>query len=106
MQAFLQQYGQMIGFGILVLLLLRQSVDLSQIFGWARAGASAISSRMQPTQTTQLASGPIDEEAEALRATKFLLKYFATNNCKPGLSAAKTCGQHLLDHGDDVPAGG
>jgi len=95
-QAFLQQYGQLIGFGILVLLLLRMSIDFGQAMGWIRAGIAWL----RPTSTAQ---SPIDadDETEALRATKYLLKYFTRHHCPAGIAAAKTCGQHLLDHGDD-----
>ena len=98
MQAFLQQYGQMIGFGILVLLLLRMSIDFGQLFGMMRAGFSAVGSRLRPAAVVQVDA---DDETEALRATKYLLKYFTRHHCPAGIAAAKTCGQHLLDHGDD-----
>lgn len=100
MQAFIQQYGQTIGFVFLAVILLRMAVDFSQLFGWLRAGLAALTSRMPGTLQG------VDREAEALQATRYLIKYFGEIKCRAGLAAAKTCGQHLLDHGDDTPATG
>jgi hypothetical protein len=94
-----QQYGQYIAAAIIVVILFR-SLDFGQLF----AGAQSFFAWFKPkgggvTETSD------DKEAAALQATKFLLEYFADRKCKPGLAAAKICGQHLLDH-DDEPAAG
>lgn len=94
MDEFLKQFGPMIGFGIMVVLLARNSLpSLATLQSWGSSAAQLVglgqSNRATPT------SG-IDDDTLDFQALKRLQARFERNKCKDGKAAVDTCLSHFF----------
>jgi hypothetical protein len=92
---FLKQFGPMIGFGIMVVLLVRNSLpSLATLQSWGSSAAQFVPGLGQSSRATP--SAGIDDDTLDFQALKRLQARFERNKCKDGKAAVDTCLSHFF----------